>query len=42
MTETKQQVEALFDAARNLASPAARQAFLDQACAGNARSAGPG
>ena len=32
MTKTKPQEEALFDAARNLASPAARRAFLDQAC----------
>ena len=32
MTKTAQQVEALFDAARHLASPAARRAFLDQAC----------
>ena len=36
MTKTTQQEEALFDAARNLASPTARRAFLDQACAGDA------
>ena len=36
MTKTTQQVEALFDAARKLASPAARRAFLDQACAEDA------
>ncbi len=35
MTDTKQQVETLFEAARNLTSPVARQAFLDQACAGD-------
>jgi eukaryotic-like serine/threonine-protein kinase len=35
MTDTKQQVETLFEAARNLANPVARQAFLDQACAGD-------
>ena len=34
MIRTHPQEEALFDAARNLASPAARRAFLDQACAG--------
>jgi eukaryotic-like serine/threonine-protein kinase len=33
MTNTKQQEEALFDAARNLSGPAPRRAFLDQACA---------
>jgi eukaryotic-like serine/threonine-protein kinase len=33
MTKTNPQEEAVFDAARNLASPAARRAFLDQACA---------
>ncbi|HTR41594.1 MAG TPA: protein kinase [Pseudomonadales bacterium] len=32
MTKATQQEEALFDAARNLASPVARRAFLDQAC----------
>jgi serine/threonine protein kinase len=32
MTKVTRQVEALFDAARQLASPAARRAFLDQAC----------
>ena len=32
MTNTESQVEALFDAARNLAGPLARRAFLDQAC----------
>jgi len=37
MTKTTQQVEALFDAARQLASPAARRAFLDQACAEDAQ-----
>ena len=31
--KTKPQEETLFDAARNLTSPTARQAFLDQACA---------
>ena len=36
MTKTAQQVEALFDAARQLASPAARRTFLDQACADDA------
>jgi serine/threonine protein kinase len=35
MTKITQQEEALFDAARNLATPMARRAFLDQACAGN-------
>src|ERR1017187_4220455 len=35
MTRTIQQEEALFDAARNLGLPAARKAFLDQACAGD-------
>src|SRR5215472_10412573 len=35
MTKTTQQVEALFDAARQLASPAARRMFLDEACAGD-------
>jgi serine/threonine protein kinase len=35
MAKTTQQEEALFDAARNLASPVARRAFLDQACAGD-------
>jgi hypothetical protein len=33
MTKTSPQEEALFDAARNLTNPAARRAFLDQACA---------
>jgi serine/threonine protein kinase/tetratricopeptide (TPR) repeat protein len=33
MSKTKQQEEALFDAARNLSDPLARRAFLDQACA---------
>jgi hypothetical protein len=33
MTKTKQQEEALFEAARNLSSQPARNAFLDQACA---------
>src|SRR5208282_169200 len=37
MTKVTQQVEALFDAARQLASPAARGAFLDQACAEDAQ-----
>jgi serine/threonine protein kinase len=36
MTKNTQQEEALFDAARNLSSPVARRAFLDQACADNA------
>jgi len=36
MTKVTQRVEALFDAARQLASPAARRAFLDQACAEDA------
>jgi len=36
MTKTAQQAEALFDAARQLASPTARRAFLDQACAEDA------
>ena len=36
MTKVTEQVEALFDAARQLASPAARRAFLDQACAEDA------
>jgi serine/threonine protein kinase len=35
MISVKQQEEALFDAARNLTDPPARQAFLDQACAGD-------
>jgi serine/threonine protein kinase len=35
MTNTKQQEEALFDAARNLAGPTPRRVFLDQACAGD-------
>ena len=35
MTKTTQQEEALFDAARNLSSPEARRAFLDQACVNN-------
>jgi tRNA A-37 threonylcarbamoyl transferase component Bud32/tetratricopeptide (TPR) repeat protein len=35
MTKNTAQEEALFDAARNLSSPAARQAFLDQACSGD-------
>ena len=38
MTKTKQQEEALFDAARNLADPVARRAFLEQACAGDPES----
>jgi serine/threonine protein kinase len=33
MTKAKQQEEALFEAARNLSSQPAREAFLDQACA---------
>jgi hypothetical protein len=33
MTKAKQQEEALFEAARNLSSPPARNTFLDQACA---------
>ena len=33
---SRQQEEALFEAARQLANPAARRAFLDQACAGQA------
>jgi len=33
MTSVRQQEEALFEAARNLAGAPARQAFLDQACA---------
>ncbi len=33
MTNAKQQEEALFEAARNLAEPSSRGAFLDQACA---------
>jgi len=37
MMKTAQQVEALFDAARHLASPAARRAFLDQACVEDAQ-----
>ena len=36
MTKTTQQVEALFDAARQLANPAARRTFLDEACADDA------
>jgi hypothetical protein len=36
MTKTTQQVEALFDAACQLANPAARRTFLDEACAGDA------
>ena len=36
MTKTAEQVEALFEAARQLAGPAARRAFLDEACAGDA------
>ena len=32
MTKTNSHEETLFDAARNLANPAARRAFLDQAC----------
>ncbi|HLX95835.1 MAG TPA: serine/threonine-protein kinase [Verrucomicrobiae bacterium] len=32
MTKTTEQIEALFDAARRLANPAARQTFLDEAC----------
>ncbi|HTY85891.1 MAG TPA: serine/threonine-protein kinase [Candidatus Acidoferrum sp.] len=35
MIKTSPQEEALFDAARNLTSAAARRAFLDQACADN-------
>ena len=34
MTRVPPDEEALFDAARNLQDPGARQAFLDQACAG--------
>src|SRR4029078_11478419 len=37
MTPSKQQEIALFDAARNLTDPALRKAFLDQACAGDAK-----
>ena len=37
MTKVTEQVEALFDAVRQLASPAARRAFLDQACAEDAQ-----
>ncbi len=37
MTKTTRQVEALFDAACQLASPATRRAFLDQACAEDAQ-----
>jgi len=37
MTELKQQEETLFEAARNLADPAARQGFLERGCHGNAR-----
>ncbi len=36
MTKTKQQVEALFDAARQLLSHAARRTFLDEACGDDA------
>ena len=36
MTKTAQQLEALFDAACQLANPAARRTFLDEACAGDA------
>ena len=36
MTKTSQPEEALFEAARQLAHPRARQAFLDQACAEDA------
>ncbi len=36
MTKTTQQVEALFDAACQVADPAARRTFLDEACAGDA------
>ncbi|HXR49241.1 MAG TPA: protein kinase [Candidatus Limnocylindrales bacterium] len=36
MTKTAEQMEALFDAARQLTSPAARRTFLDEACAGDA------
>jgi serine/threonine protein kinase len=32
MSITKQQEEAIFDAARNLSDPVAKKAFLDQAC----------
>jgi serine/threonine protein kinase len=35
MANSRQQEEMVFDAARNLTDPAPRQAFLDQACAGN-------
>ncbi|MGA9451458.1 MAG: serine/threonine-protein kinase [Verrucomicrobiia bacterium] len=37
MTKVTERVEALFDAARQLTSPAARRAFLDQACAEDAQ-----
>ena len=36
MTKTAQQVEALFDAACQLANPAARRTFLDEACGADA------
>src|SRR5580658_3172954 len=36
MTKTAQQVEALFEAARQLSSAAARRAFLDEACVDDA------
>jgi eukaryotic-like serine/threonine-protein kinase len=36
MTKTAEQIEALFDAARQLANPAARRTFLDEACADDA------
>ncbi len=36
MTKTTEQIEALFDAARQLANPAARRTFLDEACANDA------
>ena len=36
MTKTAEQIEALFDAARQLANPAARRTFLDEACANDA------
>jgi len=37
MMKATQQVEALFDAARQLTNPAARRAFLDQACVEDAQ-----
>ncbi len=36
MTKTAEQIEALFDAARQLGNPAARRTFLDEACANDA------